>query len=153
MNIFVIFILIVFMWIYFWLKKRQNYWRDRGFPSGKFEFPFGSFRGIGTDKSLCVGLDEYYRKFKGKGPAVGLFCFTKPVILPTDPELIKSILIQNFDNFHDRFIYYNKEDDPISVHLLTLEGKYLKLFYMYACIRSKYVNFLQEKHGGNDEIN
>lgn len=123
MNIFFLFLLTIFTYAYLWLKKRRNYWKDRGFIYEQLEFPFGSFRGIGSEKSLCTGLDGYYRKYKGKGPAVGLFCFVKPLLLLLDPELIKSICVQNFDSFHDRLIYYNRKDDPISVHLLALEGK------------------------------
>ncbi|KAG5669751.1 hypothetical protein PVAND_000045 [Polypedilum vanderplanki] len=123
MHLFIFFLLVFFTYIYVWLNKRKNYWKDRGFLHEKFEFPFGSFKGIGSEKSMCIGLDEYYKKYKGKGMAVGLFCFVKPLLLPIDPELIKMICVQNFDAFQDRLIYYNKEDDPISVHLLALEGQ------------------------------
>lgn len=124
MNAFVLFFLAVFLSAYVWLKKRQNYWRSRGFASAELIFPFGSLKGIGTEKSLCDGLDDFYKQFKGKGPAVGLFYFTKPTLLPIDPELIKNILVTDFDCFQDRLIYYNKEDDPISAHLLALEGNF-----------------------------
>lgn len=123
MNIFVFSSLVIFAAIYVWLKNRRNYWINRGFPSAELIFPFGCLKGIGSEKSLCVGLDEFYKKFKGKGPAVGLFYFTKPTLLPIDPELIKNILSTNFDCFQDRLLYYNKKDDPISAHLLALEGK------------------------------
>lgn len=73
---------------------------------------------------MTNGLDEFYKNFKGKGPAVGLFYFTKPTLLLIDPELVKSILVTNFEIFPDRVLYYNKEDDPISAHLLALEGEY-----------------------------
>lgn len=108
---------------YLWLRKLRGYWTSRGFPSANLTFPFGSLKGVGSEKSLCDGLDEFYKQFKGKGPAVGLFCFVKPLLLPIDPELIKNILVTHFDCFQDRLIYYNKEDDPISAHLLALEGE------------------------------
>lgn len=114
----------------------------------KLEFPYGSFKGIGTEKPLCSGLDEYYQKFKGKAKVVGLFNFVKPVLLVIDPDVIKHVMIQNFDTFHDRYLYYNQvcnnnnnmkkdpkinliftiiqRDDPISVHLLALQGKIIK---------------------------
>lgn len=124
MNFFVLFSLATILLIYVWLKRRCNYWTSRGFPSAELIFPFGSLKGIGTEKSLCTGLDEFYKQFKEKGPAVGLFYFVKPMLLPMDPALIKSILVTNFDCFQDRSIYYNKEDDPISAHLLALEGEF-----------------------------
>jgi cytochrome P450 family 6 len=123
MNVYIAVCLVVFAGFYVWLRNRRNYWTSRGFPSSELIFPFGSLKGIGSEKSLTVGLDEFYREFKGKGPAVGLFYFTKPMLLPISPELIKNILVTNFDCFQDRLIYYNKEDDPISAHLLALEGE------------------------------
>lgn len=62
---------------------------------------------------MCEGLDDYYKQFKGKGPAVGLFYFVKPLLLPLEPEIIRSILTSDFDCFQNRLLYYNKEDDPI----------------------------------------
>lgn len=122
MNIFVLIVSLLFC-VYLCIKRREKYWIRRGFPSAEFKFPCGSLNGIGTQKSLCDGFNDYYNEFKGKGPAVGLFSFTKPLLLLTDPELIKQILITNFENFQDRTIYYNKVDDPISGHLLALQGK------------------------------
>lgn len=123
MNIFLAIFLTFLLCFYFCIKRREKYWTQRGFSSAKFEFPFGSLKGIGTKKSLCIGFDEFYNKFKRFGPAVGLFSFTKPLLLITDPELIKQILVTKFENFQDRTIYYNKVDDPISGHLLALQGK------------------------------
>lgn len=123
MNIYLILFITLLFCVYFCFKRREKYWTQRGFPSAEFEFPFGSLKGIGTQKSLCLGFDDLYKKFKKNGPALGLFSFTKPILLVTDPELIKQILITNFENFQDRTIYYNKVDDPISAHLLALQGK------------------------------
>lgn len=122
MNFLLLASLAVFLLIYLWFKKRCNYWSSRGFPSADLIFPFGSLKGIGSEKSLSIGLDEFYKKFKPQGPAVGLFYFVKPTLLPIDPELIRAILAVNFECFQDRLLYYNKEDDPISAHLLALEG-------------------------------
>lgn len=122
MEILLIFFVILILF-YYWLKERENYWIKRGFQSANFVFPFGSLKGIGTEKSLCIGLDEFYKKFKNKGPAVGMFSFTKPILLITDPNLIKSVLVTNFESFQDRSIYFNEIDDPLSSHLLALKGK------------------------------
>lgn len=123
MGIWVIIFCLLILTIISLKRSLENFWIKRGFPSANFEFPFGSLKGIGTEKSLCSGLDEFYKEFKSKGPAVGLFSFTKPFLLITDPELIRHVLVTNFDIFPDRTIYYNKTDDPISAHLLALQGK------------------------------
>lgn len=123
MNIFILSLFSSLLLVYLWIKKRCSYWTRRGFPSADLKFPFGSLKGIGTERSLCDGLDSFYLEYKDKGPAVGLFYFTKPTLLPIEPELIKEILLKNFDHFPNRPLYYNKEDDPISAHLLALEGE------------------------------
>jgi len=108
MNFPLLCLITFFIYIYFWIKNRKNYWKNLGFDYVKLDFPYGSFKGIGTEKALCDGLDEFYRAFKGKAKVVGLFSFVKPVLLPIDPDVIKHILIQNFDSFHDRYVYYNQ---------------------------------------------
>lgn len=42
-------------------------------------------------------------------------------MIPMDPELIQNLLVREFSSFHDRGIYYNKKDDPLSANLLALE--------------------------------
>lgn len=123
MRLLICLFLLLIVYIYLWLKKRKDFWTSRGFPSADLIFPFGSLEKIGSEKSLCDGLDEFYKKFKGKGPAVGLFSFVQPLLLPIDPELIRNILTTHFDCFQDRGLFYNKRDDPISAHLLALEGE------------------------------
>jgi cytochrome P450 family 6 len=125
----------LFTLIYIWIKKRAKFWTDRGFPSGEFVFPFGSLKDIGTKKSFCEGLDENYRKFKGKALAVGIFQFTTPMLIPIDPELIKTILVTNFENFPDRPIFYNKvksEENKFNFldFLKFLDFKKINKFYI-----------------------
>lgn len=93
---------------YLWVKKRFRYWKDRGFLQGDPSFPLGTFSGVGFKMTLAENLDIYYKKFKGKVPAVGLYSFLSPIILPIDPELIKNIFVRDFQSFHDRGMYYNK---------------------------------------------
>lgn len=99
---------------YYLVKKRYNYWTDRGFLSPPSIFPFGSMKGIGTSISGAEGIDVIYKKFKGKAPAIGTYFFLNPTLLPIDPELFKNILVRDFSSFHDRGFYYNKEDEPTS---------------------------------------
>lgn len=128
MSLIIILLVLLLLYIHLWLKNRRNFWKIRGFISEDLIFPFGSLEKIGREKSLCDGLDEFYKKYKGKGPAVGLFSFVQPFLLPLDTELIRNILTTNFDCFQNRGLFYNKKDDPISAHLLALEGEYFNSF-------------------------
>ncbi len=42
----------------------------------------------------------YSEKFKKFGKTYGRYSGTSPVIVTKDPELIKSVLVKNFDSFH-----------------------------------------------------
>lgn len=98
----------IFSLAYLWIRKQFRFWKDRGFLQGDPSFPLGTIQGVGSSTTSAENLDYFYRKFKGKAPAVGLYNFLSPVILPIDPELIKNILVRDFSSFHDRGFYYNK---------------------------------------------
>lgn len=99
---------------YIWIKRRYNYWRDRGFVQATATFPFGSFKGVGTKVTSFQALDVVYKEFKGKAPVVGIYSFLTPSIMPLDPEFLRDIFVREFSSFHDRGMYYNKVDDPMS---------------------------------------
>jgi cytochrome P450 family 6 len=98
---------------YLWMKRKFSFWSDRGFLSPPTYIPFGSLKD-GSSKNDYEELREIYEKFKGKTPALGIYMFLKPAIVPLDLELCKNILIRDFASFHDRDHYINKEDEPTS---------------------------------------
>ncbi|XP_037028307.1 probable cytochrome P450 6a13 [Bradysia coprophila] len=113
----------VFLLAYYWVKRRYNFWNNRGFVSPKASFPFGSLGGVGSTITSAEAFDNYYKTYKGKAAAVGVYFFLKPTILPIDPELCKSIFVRDFSSFHERGFYYNAKDDPLSANLLSIEGQ------------------------------
>lgn len=97
---------------YYLVRKRFNYWTDRGFPSTTGSFPFGFLQGVGSKMITVEKMDPAYKQFKGKAKAVGTYFFHDPTLMPIDPELTKNIYVREFSSFHDRGFYYNKKDDP-----------------------------------------
>ncbi|KAG5672095.1 hypothetical protein PVAND_002250 [Polypedilum vanderplanki] len=124
MFVFVSLIFLFIISIYFWIKKIYSYWSEKGFlQNSNVKFPFGSLTGVGKKFTTCEALDIIYREIKGKSPVVGIYFFFKPTLMVIDPELIKKIFVQDFTYFQDRGFYHNKNSDPISANLLTLEGQ------------------------------
>lgn len=107
--------------ITFW-KHRTNHWKRHGIPYIPAEFPFGNFKGIGTNFHTSKLVQKYYRILKGQSSVGGLFFFCNPVILALDLDLIKNIFIKDFNHFQHRGLYYNEEDDPLSAHLVSIRG-------------------------------
>lgn len=107
--------------IFFYFKKKFSFWENHGFPSVPGKIPFGSVGEMGFKYHSCDVLKKLYDENKEKGPAVGLYFMTQPALLPTDPELVKDILVRNFENFHDRGFFFNEKNDPLSGHLVSQE--------------------------------
>lgn len=107
------------------LTWRFTFWKRYGFPYAKTTSSFGGFRDFITLKK-CVGeyFADIYNEAKARNlPHIGAYFFLKPVYVPTDLNIIKHILTKDFDNFMDRGVYFNLEDDPLSGHLFSLEGE------------------------------
>ncbi|XP_039306128.1 probable cytochrome P450 6a14 [Solenopsis invicta] len=75
-------------------------------------------------ENLSTGIffQDMYMKYKHHG-AFGLYTFFKPNLVIADLELIQTVLITNFDNFHDRGFYCNEKIDPLTGHLFLLPGQ------------------------------
>lgn len=106
----------------YYIKRTYNYWNDRGVVSIKAQFPYGNLKILGKTHHMATLLKKYYDELKNKSPFVGLYFFLSPIALITDLDLIKSILVKDFQNFQNRGLYFNEKDDPLSAHLVSLEG-------------------------------
>lgn len=122
MFLFLTLVIILFVVIRSWYKEHYRYWTKRGFVSDGACFPLDSLSGAGTRLHNAEKFDEFYHRFKGQ-PVVGLFFVFTPAVAIYDPELIQSVLVKDFAYFHDRYLYYNEQEDPLSAHLVAIEGQ------------------------------
>ncbi|XP_058820808.1 cytochrome P450 6A1-like [Topomyia yanbarensis] len=106
----------------FWVRKRYSYWKDRGVAYVKPMFPAGNLKGFGNKEHISTVMERCYKQLKGTGPFGGIFFFTNPVAIALDLDFIKTVLVKDFQYFHDRSVYYNEKDDPLSAHLFSMEG-------------------------------
>lgn len=120
----VILIIIVFSLIYIYFKYAHCHWKNMGVPQLEPTFPFGDMASVIFRKqNMGDKIKEIYDKMRTKGyQYCGLYFFSRKAFLPLDPVLIKNILAQDFQHFHDRGIYYDEENDPLSAHLFSLAG-------------------------------
>lgn len=109
--------------LYLFIKSRFSYWKNHKIPFVKPEIPYGCLRGAGTKRHMIFILNDIYKKYKKKFDYIGAYFYINPVIIAISPEFVKKILVTDFNYFQSRGLYLNERDDPISAHLLTLEGK------------------------------
>lgn len=107
--------------VYFWVSKRYSYFDAKGYLHEKPTFPFGNLKGVGREFHIVYKITELYKKFKGRAPAFGVYFFVSPNIVITDLDIVKDVLVRDFEVFHNRGLYFNEKDDPLTCHLFTLE--------------------------------
>lgn len=106
----------------YYYKKTFDYFKTRGVPfikpSGFLE---GNTGGLGTKYHTFAIMKQVYEELKGKGPFGGIFVSYRPTAIITDLELVKYVLVKDFNYFPNRGIYYNAKHDPISEHISNIE--------------------------------
>ncbi|XP_074030754.1 probable cytochrome P450 6a14 [Leptinotarsa decemlineata] len=108
--------------VYIYFKRAFTYWRKMEVPQLDPTFPFGDMASVIFRKqNMGDKIKEIYDKMKGQRYA-GLYFFSRKAFLPLDPIIIKDILNKDFQHFHDRGIYYDEENDPLSAHLFSIAG-------------------------------
>ncbi|CAG2177716.1 unnamed protein product, partial [Oppiella nova] len=99
-----------------YLTRNFNYWSKRGINGPKPVILFGTDLEQFFRNKSYIELD----RIQQYGKIYGTFEGTKPILSVAEPELIKQILVKDFQNFTDR---QNAAFHPIlSKHLVVVNG-------------------------------
>lgn len=123
LNLTIALLAILVSLIYLYVKRSFSYWKRIGVPHEKPSFPHGNYKISAKTENYVTFTTNYYTKFKDTSKVCGMYLFTRPMMLLLDLELIKNIWVKDFSSFSDRSFYYNDKDDPLSAHLVALDGK------------------------------
>ncbi|XP_034190826.2 cytochrome P450 6AQ1 [Osmia lignaria lignaria] len=90
------------VYIYFLISRNFKYWEKRGVMEVPRTLLLGNFGDCLLGKRApCEFLQDLYNQSKGL-PYMGFYIFNKPYFLARDPELIKHIMVKDFNVFGDR---------------------------------------------------
>jgi len=106
-------IAVIFIGLYLHFTRNFNFWQKLGIPYVK-PTPFvGNLKDCVLLKTT-VGeqLQRIYNEHSDK-PYVGIFSFDKPSLLIRDLELVKNILVKDFQTFMDRKFAIEERFDPL----------------------------------------
>ncbi|GAB0094367.1 hypothetical protein DMENIID0001_096570 [Sergentomyia squamirostris] len=104
---------------YVYVQYLFSYWSRKNVKCFKPSFPFGNFRKLLLGKvSMTDLMKEMYAATSED--IIGIYAMFKPVLLVRNPEIVRDILVKDFQSFHDRGVYVNEENDPLSGHLFAL---------------------------------
>jgi cytochrome P450 family 6 len=114
----------IFVVSYFYVTRNFNFWQKLGIPYIKPTPFFGNLKECALLKtSIGEQLQKIYNEHSYK-PYVGIFSFDKPSLLIRDPEIVKNILVRDFQTFMDRILSVDERFDPIfGIHLSVLKGQ------------------------------
>lgn len=142
-------VLILIVIVVRFIRQSFNIWERLDFPQIKPSLIIGNLKPVVTgQKSFGVTLFELYKQSRAKR-FVGIYLFFRPALLVNDIELVKNILNNDFNHFHDRGVYNNVQHDPLSGGLFQLNGhewKNLRVKMTPAFSSAKLKNMFQTFH-------
>lgn len=104
--------------IYYWIKRKHNYWQRCNVKTASMKEFYRKDR-----QHIAFIIQKIYKKAKQENNLyVGIYSLITPTLVFTDLDLIKAILINDFDTFPDRGLYFNPHNDPLSLNLVRLSG-------------------------------
>ncbi|KAH8278878.1 hypothetical protein KR018_010688 [Drosophila ironensis] len=107
--------------LYVYIKWTFSYWDRKGFPSTAVSIPFGALKPV-TNGKRSFGMAIYDVYNSTKEPVIGMYLTLRPALLVRNAQLSHDILVKDFASFHDRGVYVDEKDDPMSGNLFALEG-------------------------------
>ena len=91
-------------WVYRHTTRHFDKWHSLGVPYEKGHFPYGSFNLFSQQKHLFSHITELQDKYRTER-YVGWFLFRQPVLNINDPELLRIIMVKDFNTFVERSSY------------------------------------------------
>jgi cytochrome P450 family 6 len=115
-------IVILLIALVLFVRRQYTYWEHVGIPSVPANFPFGNLQSIAKkERSFGTAIYDIYKQTTE--PFLGIYLFFRPAILVNDAELVKNMLTRDFQYFHDRGVYCDRKNDPMSANLFSLPGE------------------------------
>ncbi|CAG9806318.1 unnamed protein product [Chironomus riparius] len=107
--------------IYVYFRWKYSFFEKEGVPHLKPKFPLGNIQGMGQEYHMIDVLIQMYEKLKMKGSVVGIYNLAEPIYLITDVDVVKDVLVKDFNSFVNRGSYINEKDEPLTASLLNVE--------------------------------
>ncbi|KAK2587190.1 hypothetical protein KPH14_002935 [Odynerus spinipes] len=117
--------------LYIYVKYKLSYWSKRGVKTPPVHPIFGNLKDTITfKKPPGVVLQEIYQSADPDDPYIGFYILHKPALMIRDIDLIKQIMVKDFDIFSNRVFGSVHEKDSVGlVNLLSInqpKWKYLR---------------------------
>ncbi|XP_014256245.1 cytochrome P450 6j1-like [Cimex lectularius] len=119
----------IWLFVYFWWTRNYDHWLKKGIPYEKPTFPYGNIKDvIYVKETLGDFTKRLYNNFPNS-KIVGFYGLRTPMAVVRDPDIMKDILIKEFNSFPITAFEFNKNVDPMmALNPFGLSGDKWKLF-------------------------
>ncbi|XP_034946484.1 LOW QUALITY PROTEIN: cytochrome P450 6k1-like [Chelonus insularis] len=127
LEVFLIVIVLLLLLFYYWSSFKHTFWKNIGVPGPRplpFVGNFGPF--FFGRKSLIEVVKTIYDDWKNE-PFIGIYNSRVPVLIINDLNLVRQVLIKDFNVFPGRGIKINEKDEPLSNNIFSLDGHRWKI--------------------------
>lgn len=117
----------VVLFLYKYSTSTYKYWKTK---SVTFAVPVPLFGNIKDHVTLKMTQGECLKNIYNDFPRekfVGMYQLQTPTLLLRDPETIRLFLVKSFAHFTDRGFSYDGHREPLTKHLVNLEGDTWKI--------------------------
>ena len=113
------FIAAIFIGLYFHFTRNFNFWHKLGVSYVKPTRFVGNLKDCVLQKTtIGEQLKRIYNAHSDK-PYVGIFLFDKPSLLTCELQLVKNILVKDFQTFKDHVLSVDEMIDPLFGNTLS----------------------------------
>lgn len=109
----------IFSAVYLFFQQSYKHWTKLKVPHTQPKFPFGDFGITELSNRPCEVLDKIYKSYDGE-KIVGVWSTLFPMLIVRDLDIIRDILVKEFESFHERGSYVNEKVDPLSGNKFNL---------------------------------
>ncbi|XP_014211592.1 cytochrome P450 9e2-like [Copidosoma floridanum] len=115
-------VVLVVTFVFYKANRRRYHFSERGIPQ-PFEWPFlgTSVENVFKGRHMNHILKDLYHLNK-EAKYVGCHMFAERIVVVRDLDLIKTVLVKNFDHFSDRRSFVDVQSDPLLGKNLALLG-------------------------------
>ena len=123
--------------LYRYVTKEFDKWEKLGIPYERGHFPYGSFNLLSQTPHMFEHVHEMHKRHRAE-PYCGWFMMRQPVLNINDPELLRHIMVKDFNSFTERssydsdtFLEGGKYDKIWGRQLTSLKGEEWKQVLVY----------------------
>ncbi|KAJ0175190.1 hypothetical protein K1T71_009331 [Dendrolimus kikuchii] len=153
--------------IYWYITRNFNYWKDRNVAYIEPTPLFGNMKETALRrKNIGILFGEIHKQFPNE-KVVGVYRMTTPCLLIRDLDIIKHVMIKDFDLFVDRGLEFS--NDGLGANLFHADGelwrslrnkftpifttaKLKNMFYLMTEGGDKFVKYIETLKGPEQEI-